>query len=434
MLTIRKIRGSELKRFKALEGEHHYMGETRSAGDTLRLVAEEDGEWVALMVWGSACYRLKDRDAHIGWTASMRARRQKLVVQNRRFTLLSGRGERPNLASQVLGLAVRELPALWGKIFGYEPLLAETFCDMEVSAGTCYRAAGWTPLGMTKGFSRSRQTADYYVPNGRPKALWVKPLRPDACAVLRAAELPPECRHGADSDAYGVLPLPTPLVESLHEALCRVPDPRGSNRTFHIGAMLSLLVMGVMAGYKDLKPIVKHCGKLTQRQRVALGLPRFDRKGGGSYRKTPCYTAFYNLLGKLPVGSFAAILGGWIRENEGTLPRQLALDGKFIRDVTGLVSLADTETGVPVAMAPASQKEGEGDRCEIVVGRDLVRDVGLDGTLVSADALHCQNETVREILMSGGEALVQVKANRPKILEACKSIADGRRPLFAPGR
>ena len=50
MLTIRKIRGRELKRFKKLEGEYHYMGETRSGGDTLRLVAEEDGEWVALMV------------------------------------------------------------------------------------------------------------------------------------------------------------------------------------------------------------------------------------------------------------------------------------------------------------------------------------------------------------------------------------------------
>ena len=43
MLTMRKIRGNELKRFKKLEGEYHYMGETRSAGDTLRLVAEEDG-------------------------------------------------------------------------------------------------------------------------------------------------------------------------------------------------------------------------------------------------------------------------------------------------------------------------------------------------------------------------------------------------------
>jgi len=99
MLTMRNIRGSELNRFRKLEGECHYMGETRSCGDTLRLVAEEDGERVALMVWGSACYRLKDRDAHIGWTASLRALRQKPVVQNRRFTLLAKRGGRPNLAS-----------------------------------------------------------------------------------------------------------------------------------------------------------------------------------------------------------------------------------------------------------------------------------------------------------------------------------------------
>ena len=431
MLAIRKIRGNELGRFKELEGKYHYMGETRSGGDTLRLVAEEDGEWVALMVWGSACYRLKDRDAHIGWTASMRARRQKLVVQNRRFTLLTKRGERPNLASRVLGLATRELPALWLASFGYEPLLAETFCDREASAGTCYRAAGWTPLGMTKGFSRSRQTSDYYVPNGRPKALWVKPLRPGAREVLCSAGLPPECVKGADSDAYGVLPLSEPLVESLHDALCRVRDPRKSNRRFHIGAMLTLLTMGVMAGHKDLKPIVRYCGKLTQRQRVALGLPRFDRKGGGNYRTTPSYSAFYNLLKKLVPDDFAAVMGAWIRSHEGSLPRQLALDGKFIRDVTGVVSLADAESGVPVAMAAASQKEGEGKKCEIAVARRLIRQSDLSNALVSADALHCQQETIREITMSGGEALVQVKGNQKSILAACESVADGRTPLFA---
>lgn len=434
MLTIRKMRKGELKRFKELEGEYHYMGETRSGGDTLRLVIEEGGEWAALMVWGSACYRLKDRDTHIGWTASLRARRQKLVVQNRRFTVLARRGERPNLASQSLALAVRELPALWRKAFGYEPLLAETFCDREVSAGTCYRAAGWTPLGMTKGFSRSRQTSDYYVPNGRPKALWVRPLRPDACAALCATELPSECRGGADSDAYGVSPLSEALIESLHEALCGVRDPRESNRRFHIGAMLTLLTLGVMAGHKDLKPIVRHCGKLTQRQRVALGLPRFDREGGGNYRKTPSYSAFYNLLRQLDPDDFAAVLGAWIRAHEGGLPRQLALDGKFVRDVAGLVSLADTETGVPVAMAAASQKEGEGDRCELAVGRNLVREVDLSNALVSADALHCQQETVREIAMSGGEALVQVKGNQKSILTACKRVAEGRSPLFLPAR
>jgi hypothetical protein len=431
MLIIRKIRKDELKQFKKLEGEYHYMGETRSGGDTLRLVIEDGGVWVALMVWGSACYRLKYRDAYIGWCATLRARRQKLVVQNRRFTILAKPGERPNLASQALALCVRELPALWRANFGYEPLLAETFCDQEVSAGTCYRAAGWTPLGMTKGFSRSRQTNDYYVPNDRPKALWVKPLRPDACQMLSGMSLPTECLGGADSDAYGVLPFAESALESLHDALCKVADPRKKNRQFHIGTMLTLLTLGVMAGHKDLKGIIRYCDKLTQKQRVALGLPRFDRKGGGNYRKTPSYTALYSLLNQLAPDTFASVLGEWIRAHEGSLPRQLALDGKFVRDVTGMVSLADASSGIPLAMASASQKEGEGEKCELKVALNLIKEADLSNALVSADALHCQQEAVREILMSGGEALVQVKGNQKSILSACEAIAEGRTPLFA---
>ena len=132
MLTMRRVtKATELKRFKELEGEYHYMGETHSGGDTMRLVFEEDGKWVALMVWGSACYHLKPRDAYVGWTNSIRAERLKLVVNNRRFTILSGPGERRNLASECLGLAARELPRLWLKKFRYRPLLAETFCDIE---------------------------------------------------------------------------------------------------------------------------------------------------------------------------------------------------------------------------------------------------------------------------------------------------------------
>ncbi len=71
----------------------------------------------------------------------MRARRLKLVANNRRYTELVPKGSRPNLASQVLGMAVRELPAIWKRQWGYRSLLAETFCDIERSAGTCYRAA-----------------------------------------------------------------------------------------------------------------------------------------------------------------------------------------------------------------------------------------------------------------------------------------------------
>ena len=41
MLTMRRgTKSTELKRFKELEGEYHYMGETHSGGDTMRLVFE----------------------------------------------------------------------------------------------------------------------------------------------------------------------------------------------------------------------------------------------------------------------------------------------------------------------------------------------------------------------------------------------------------
>ena len=112
----------DIERFTKLAKKFHYMGEGSPAGDTMRMVIEVDGEWIALLLWGSACYRLKPRDEWIGWTDQQRAARQKLVVQNRRFVLLTQPGEHPNLASRILGKVIRELPALWKARFGYEPL------------------------------------------------------------------------------------------------------------------------------------------------------------------------------------------------------------------------------------------------------------------------------------------------------------------------
>ena len=102
-IRIRHIyKATELKRFHKLEGKHHHMGKTHSGGDTMRIVFEdEEGEWLALMVWGSACYHLRPRDEYIGWNMALRRARQKLVVNNRRFTILAKPGEHPNLASSV---------------------------------------------------------------------------------------------------------------------------------------------------------------------------------------------------------------------------------------------------------------------------------------------------------------------------------------------
>ena len=105
--------------------------------------------------------------------------------------------------------------------------------------GTCCRAAGWEEVGKTKGFSRVSHACDFYIPNGRPKVLYMKPFRKDAWELAVANSLPPEYEAATHAKADGVLPFRPAQVESQHWELCHVRDPRGRNRTYHIGMLLA---------------------------------------------------------------------------------------------------------------------------------------------------------------------------------------------------
>ena len=145
------------------------------------------------------CYALKDRDRWISWSANQRLERLKLIVQNRGFLLLPAKGESPNLASQSIGAASRVLADQWQERFGYRPVLAETFTDPEAYEGTCYNARNWEPVGWSAGYSRHR--AVFYIPNERPKRLWLRPLVPEARQLLRGDTLPEVCLGGRAAPA-----------------------------------------------------------------------------------------------------------------------------------------------------------------------------------------------------------------------------------------
>ena len=136
-LAVRVASANEIQWFDQQLKDHHYLGAGRAVGDYLRQVVEVHGQAVALLVWGPACYALKDRDRWISWSASQRLERLKLIVQNRRFLILAQKGQSPNLASQAMGASLRSLPEQWEQSFGYRPLLAESFTDPEAYAGTC---------------------------------------------------------------------------------------------------------------------------------------------------------------------------------------------------------------------------------------------------------------------------------------------------------
>jgi hypothetical protein len=417
-LEVRVATTQEIAWFDQQLGEHHYLGAGRPVGDYLRQIVRWRGEPVALLVWGPACYALKDRDLWISWSACQRVERLKLVVQNRRFLLLTPKGAARNLASQVLGAVLRVLRQQWQECFGYRPLLAETFTDLEAYAGTCYKASNWEPVGLSAGYSRHR--ADFYVPNERPKRLWLRPLVPDAREQLRAVQVPEECRAGLVASPSGQLPIKEQEVQSLRQVFVKAPDPRASNARYRTAAVLTIIALALLAGRREIAEILRFAKSLRQPQRRRLGLPL--KKGTRAFYEVPGYDVFYQVLTRMDPEAFATLLTQWLRSRAGTLPAALALDGKMIRDHIGLLSLVQHEDGSPQAMAVYDQKEGT-ERCELAAAQAVLESLeGLDGQMITADPLHCQRKLARTIVEKGGDYLLQVKGNQKRLFKKAQKL------------
>ena len=430
-LEVRALEPEEMERVRELLGKEHYLGAGRDVGRTLVQVVHYHGRWVAILVWGPAAMKLADRDQWIGWTQQQRAERLGLVVQNRRFLVLSAT-RMPNLASRALGLALRFLPEHWEAKHGYKPLLAETFTDIEAFEGTCYKAAGWEPCGLSKGFERKHR-ADFYREHNRPKKLWLKPLSRNTRAILCGIDVATGYRAGVNTASpERALPLKKNQIESLREALAQVPDPRRSNCTWPIATLLTLLCMGLLAGRKNLSEIHRFGQFLTQQQREWL---RFrPKRNGVAGRRVPGYSALYNLLKQLDPNVLATALNGWLYSHHGDLPRALALDGKYVRDLVLTLALSEHESGAPVAMTIASKApkcEASKTEGELTAAKRLYGQTSIQGATITADALHCERENMQLVVENGGDFLFQLKANQPNALEQAVKLAAVASPLLS---
>jgi len=427
-VRVRIAADTEKAWFDGLLADKHYLGAGQPVGDYLRQIVDVDGKPAALLVWGPACYALKDRDNWIGWSKVHRLERLKLVVQNRRFLLLSEKGQSPNLASQAMGAALRALPSHWLERFGYRPLLAESFTDPETYAGTCYKASNWEAVGMSAGHSRHR--ADFYIPNDRPKKLWLRPLCPEGREQLSASQLPEDCRAGLIAAPSGTLPIKAEQLDSLLDVFRRAPDPRASNTVYRTYSVLTVVAMALLAGRREIAEIARFATTLSQPQRRRLGFPR--KKGTKAFWQVPSYSVFYQVLTRMDPEAFAKLLSGWLQGRAGSLPGALALDGKMIRDHIGLLTLAQHEDGAPVAVAVYDQKEGT-QRCELSAASALLEQgPPLDGKIITADALHCQRSHASTIVQKGGDYLLQIKANQENLLKKAQAL-DGLKstPFFS---
>ena len=419
-VTVRPVRGeAERARWDTLMRDHHYLGFRGMIGNSLRHVAERsDGVWVALLGWRAGAHKLAARDKWIGWTSEQRSRRLHLIANNVRFVILPGCSE-PNLASRVLGRSLRRLSEDMRGAHGHPVLLAETFVDPALFAGTSYRAANWEAVGLSKGYERV--SGGGYREHGRPKTILVRELSRDARALLRGR---------ADDPAWGCAsPAPPPealepvRLRSLYDHLRGVPDFRACRGLRHqLATVLAIALAAQLCGASGVAPTAEFAKRLNQRQ---LGAVRAWTPAGGRRRTAPGQTTFFRVLSSVDGDALDRALRDWAASHcdpEGAL----ALDGKRVRGASRqmdgnenchLIAALEHGSGLVCGQVQVADKTNE-----IPAVRDLLAEMDLAGRIVTADAMHTQTETARLIVGGGADYLLTAKDNQTEMLDDIRAI------------
>jgi len=427
-VTVRLLREEERARFDMLLEQKHYLCSARMVGRTLRYVAELDGEWVALACFSAAALHLKAREQWIGWSPRQRARRLGFVVNNSRYLVLPERERLPNLASRALGLFLRRLSRDWEERWENPVFAVESFVDEMRYRGVCYRARGFEAVGPTAGFKRASR--DFYHEHGEPKQLYLKELRSGARALLRRGRWPEELAAQEERIA-GPCPWRAPALESLLDRFKEMRDGRGGHGLRHRQPfVLACATIAALMGAGGYQAIEDTCRKFTQRQLRALGCQR-DRNG---HYAQPSDSTFYRVLSKLDTHRLDRIVGDWLLEQEISVVARLAVDGKTLRGsartdgkALQLLSVVTHRLRLTLAQVPIEEKSNEIPAFPILL-RDLPK---IDYALVTADAMHCQQESARFTTQARGwDYLFGLKGNQNGILERAERLL--KRQAFPP--
>ena len=431
-VEVRLARPDERRRWDALMDRHHYLGFRQFAGRGLRHVALWCGWWLALLGWQSGAFKCAPRDRWLGWHRSVQFRRLHLIGNNTRFVILPEAQGIGNLASRVLGRSVRRVSADWEAAYGHPLELAETFVDPARFRGTCYAASNWIGVGRTKGFARANGT--YTDAHGRPKEMFVRPLRADARARLAAPVEREEWDCRATPVSYS-----REELRSLRALFAEMPDGRrGQGMKHKLATVLSVCALARLAGVSGPAATERFAKHLSQEELRALGAWRDP--GAGRW-VAPSDSTLCRVMADTDPDALSEVLRRWAAPrtpSSGPTPA-LAADGKRIRGAnrhTGEGVYFETVTLITHEGRPLASRCCRDEGGELAATAALLDEVNVRGCLITLDALHTTYDTERAIIdLHGAEYLFTVKANCPETFNALRTLdwtAPGVRHHRAP--
>jgi len=223
---------------------------------------------------------------------------------------------------------------------------------------------------------------------------------------------------------------PRPLIEVLAE----IPDFRSDQGKRHpLAAILALVCSALLCGYRSYTAIAEWGRHYGVRLTRALGFTR----------QPPCAATLHAVLKGVDREALEVRLGAWA---EGLLAATaaisgtqegIAVDGKTLRGSqkqgapgAPLLSALGHRLGLTLAQHAVADKTNE-----MPVVMELLRQVVLEGRVVTMDALLTQRAMAQQIVQAGGDYVMVVKDNQPQLREdiatvfALPPIMGGRRTV-----
>jgi hypothetical protein len=228
----------------------------------------------------------------------------------------------------------------------------------------------------------------------------------------------------AEAELAGPCPFRAPALESLLDRLGALPDSRSGHGLRHRQRfVLACAAVRTLMGACGYRAFENTSRKFTQRQLRALGCQP-DEEDGRYY--PPSDSTFQRVLNKIDAVALASIIGGWLAEQEIGALAQLAVDGKVLRgsgrhDGKPLQLLSAVTHHLRLTLDQIAIEEKSN---EIPALKPLLKKLDLPpGTLITADAMHCQQESAGFITQElGGDYLFGLKGNQSGILDKAQRL------------
>jgi len=202
----------------------------------------------------------------------------------------------------------------------------------------------------------------------------------------------------------------------LLRTLMRLPDRRKRRGIRHDQtAILALAICAVLSGARSFLAMAQWAQRCEQNHLRRLGFRRNARSGR---YQPPSEPTIRRVLSGIDAQQVDEALTGWVRSLGLSCPGAIALDGKTLRGARGpagqavhLLSAVLHGQGLVVA-----QREVSGKSNEIPEAPALLAPLDLEGSVVTADALHTQKALAR-FVVEGKKAdyVLTVKDNQPSL-------------------